>query len=68
MTQSSANWIAPYVGYQTWGDVKAKILKKCAQAPAGTPLFFNGDIAFDMSRDADENALAKHSTAKGGDS
>jgi hypothetical protein len=48
--------------------VKAKILKKCAQAPAGTPLFFNGDVAFDMSRDADENALAKHSTAKGGDS
>jgi len=42
MTQSPAIWIAPPQGYKTWDQVKAKILKEDAQAPAGTPLIFNG--------------------------
>ncbi len=42
VTQSPAYWVAPYVGYKTWDDVKAKILKEDAAMPAGTPLIFNG--------------------------
>lgn len=41
-TQAPAYWVAPYVGYKTWDDVKAKILKADAEAPAGRPLIFNG--------------------------
>lgn len=41
-TQEPAIWIAPYVGYKTWADVKAKIQKEDAKAPAGLPLVFNG--------------------------
>lgn len=41
-TQAPAYWIAPYVGYKTWADVKAKIRKEDAAAPAGVPLVFNG--------------------------
>ncbi|MEY3672462.1 MAG: hypothetical protein RI904_2119 [Pseudomonadota bacterium] len=42
ITQPPTIWIAPYVGYKTWDDVKAKILKEDAQATAGMPLIFNG--------------------------
>ncbi|MBU3621554.1 amidohydrolase [Polynucleobacter sp. CS-Odin-A6] len=42
VTQSPAYWVAPYVGYKTWDDVKAKILKEDAAMPARTPLIFNG--------------------------
>ena len=42
LTQAPAYWVAPYVGYRTWADVKAKILKADAEAPAGVPLIFNG--------------------------
>lgn len=42
LTQAPAYWVAPYVGYKTWADVKAKILKADAEAPAGVPLIFNG--------------------------
>lgn len=42
LTQSPAYWVAPYVGYKTWDDVKAKILKADAEMPAGVPLVFNG--------------------------
>ena len=41
-TQAPSYWIAPYVGYKTWDDVKAKILKEDAAMPAGQPLFFIG--------------------------
>ncbi|WP_216152046.1 amidohydrolase [Polynucleobacter sp. JS-Safj-400b-B2] len=41
-TQAPAFWIAPYVGYKTWADVQAKILKEDKAAPAGVPLIFNG--------------------------
>lgn len=41
-TQSPSFWIAPYVGYKTWADVQAKILKEDKAAPAGQPLVFNG--------------------------
>jgi len=41
-TQEPAYWIAPYVGYKTWADVQAKILKEDKKAPAGVPLVFNG--------------------------
>ena len=41
-TQAPAFWIAPYVGYKTWADVQAKILKEDKKAPAGVPLVFNG--------------------------
>ena len=41
-TQAPAYWIAPYVGYKTWADVQAKILKEDKAAPAGQPLVFNG--------------------------
>ena len=42
LTQSPSYWVAPYVGYKTWADVKAKILKADTEAPAGVPLIFNG--------------------------
>jgi predicted amidohydrolase YtcJ len=42
VTQAPAYWVAPYVGYKTWGDVKAKILKADAEAVPGVPLVFNG--------------------------
>ena len=41
-TQPPAYWIAPYVGFKTWADVKAKIRKADAEAPAGVPLLFQG--------------------------
>ena len=41
-TQEPAYWVAPYVGYKTWADVQAKILKADAEAQAGLPLVFNG--------------------------
>ena len=41
-TQEPAYWVAPYVGYKTWADVKAKILRADAEAQAGLPLVFNG--------------------------
>ena len=41
-TQAPAFWIAPYVGYKTWADVQAKILKEDKASPAGVPLVFNG--------------------------
>ena len=41
-TQAPAYWIAPYVGYKTWADVQAKILKADKEARAGVPLVFNG--------------------------
>lgn len=42
VTQEPAYWLAPYVGYKTWNDVKAKIRKADAEAPAGVPLIFQG--------------------------
>lgn len=42
LTQAPAYWVAPYVGYKTWEDVKTKISKADAEAPAGVPLIFNG--------------------------
>lgn len=41
-TQSPAYWIAPYVGYPTYEDVKAFFTKLNAEQPAGVPLIFNG--------------------------
>lgn len=41
-TQPPAYWIAPYVGYKTWADVQAKILKSDKEAAPGMPLVFNG--------------------------
>ena len=41
-TQAPAYWIAPYVGYKTWADVQAKILKSDKEAAPGVPLIFNG--------------------------
>lgn len=41
-TQEPAYWIAPYVGYKSWSDVKAKISQADKEAPAGRPLIFNG--------------------------
>ena len=41
-TQAPAYWIAPYVGYKTWADVQAKILKSDKEAKPGVPLVFNG--------------------------
>jgi predicted amidohydrolase YtcJ len=41
-TQAPAYWIAPYVGYKTWADVQAKILKSDKEAAPGVPLVFNG--------------------------
>lgn len=41
-TQPPAYWIAPYVGYKTWADVQAKILKADKEAKLGMPLIFNG--------------------------
>ena len=42
VTQAPAYWIAPYVGYKTWADVQAKILKSDKEAAPGVPLIFNG--------------------------
>ena len=42
LTQSPTYWIAPYLGYKTWNDVKAKILKEDTAMPPGMPLMFNG--------------------------
>ena len=42
VTQAPAYWIAPYVGYKTWADVQAKILKADNEAAPGVPLIFNG--------------------------
>lgn len=42
VTQAPAIWVAPYVGYKTWKDVQAKILKADAESPAGVPLVFSG--------------------------
>ncbi|CAM3641722.1 amidohydrolase [Polynucleobacter brandtiae] len=41
-TQEPAFWVAPYVGYKTWADVQAKILKEDAKGAPGVPLVFNG--------------------------
>ena len=41
-TQAPAYWIAPYVGYKSWADVQAKILKSDKEAAPGVPLVFNG--------------------------
>ena len=41
-TQAPAYWIAPYVGYKTWADVQAKILKSDKEATPGVPLIFHG--------------------------
>ncbi len=42
VTQSPTYWIAPYVGYPTWGDVTALFIKVQADVPAGEPVLFNG--------------------------
>ena len=42
LTQTPAYWVAPYVGYKTWADVKAKIQKEDKVASDGKPLIFNG--------------------------
>jgi predicted amidohydrolase YtcJ len=42
VTQEPAYWVAPYVGYKSWNNVKAKIQKADAEAPAGQPLVFSG--------------------------
>ncbi|WP_215401200.1 amidohydrolase [Polynucleobacter sp. MWH-UH35A] len=41
-TQAPAYWVAPYVGYKSWSDVQAKILKSDKEAKPGVPLIFNG--------------------------
>lgn len=42
ITQEPAYWIAPYLGYKTWADVQAKILKADKDAAPGVALIFNG--------------------------
>lgn len=42
VTQPPAYWIAPYLNDPTWADVQATCTKADAEAPAGTPLIFNG--------------------------
>jgi predicted amidohydrolase YtcJ len=42
MTQAPAHWIAPYVGYPTYDDVKALWRKVDAERPAGEPVVFTG--------------------------
>lgn len=42
VTQSPSHWIAPYVGFPTYEDVKAYFVKTNSEAPAGEPLVFNG--------------------------
>lgn len=41
-TQEPAHWIAPYVGYPTYADVKALWKKLDAQTPAGQPILMAG--------------------------
>jgi predicted amidohydrolase YtcJ len=42
VTQEPAYWIAPYLGFKTWADVQAKILKADKEAPPGQVLIFSG--------------------------
>jgi len=42
VTQAPAIWIAPYVGFPTWGDVTRLFTKLHAETPGGQPLLFNG--------------------------
>jgi len=41
-TQEPAHWIAPYVGYPTYGDVQALWKKLDAQTPKGEPILMSG--------------------------
>ncbi len=42
VTRAPAIWIAPYMGYPTWGDVESLFRRLDASTPAGRPLLFNG--------------------------
>lgn len=42
VTQLPANWIAPYVGYPTWDDVRARMVELDGQTEQGKPLLFSG--------------------------
>lgn len=42
VTQPPAIWVAPYVGFKTWNDVKARILKADKEMPPGVPIIVNG--------------------------
>ena len=42
VTQPPAIWVAPYVGFKTWNDVKARILKADKETPPGVPIIVNG--------------------------
>lgn len=42
VSQEPAYWIAPYLGFKTWADVQAKILKADKEALPGQVLIFNG--------------------------
>ncbi len=42
LCQQPAQWIAPFVGFPTWGDVEALFDRLRRKTPPGQPLLFNG--------------------------
>ena len=42
LCQQPAQWIAPFVGFPTWGDVEALFDRLRHKTPPGQPLLFNG--------------------------
>lgn len=42
LCQQPAHWIAPFMGFPSWGDVKALFARLRTQTPAGQPLLFSG--------------------------